>query len=362
VTLRRRLMLAGAAVVAVTVLVAAGLAYAVARHELRSQVDDVLREQARVVNRAVEHARHHDYGGMGNGGDQGNADDMALQGKGEGLEQAARWLPSPGRLRNVAAYVQLIDGKGNIKRAPSVAIPVTAEARAIAAGKRGEHWTDIHSGGEHLRVLSVPVGEGNAAQVADVDGQGVGGGAEVVAPDALEDRPALEHLARVAQEQLEQEELGLGQVDRPVAAADVARHGVEHEVGEAELLVGRLDPSQQRAQPRLQLAQRERLDQVVVGARVEAGDAVVDGVARGQHQDRGAIAAAAHAPADLEAVDAGHRHVEHDGVDGARCELIERLLAVARGPGVVCAPERAFERGADGRLVIDDEHLHGGHV
>jgi len=166
VTLRRRLMLAGAAVVAVTVLVAAGLAYAVARHELRSQVDDVLREQARVVNRAVEHARHHDYGGMGNGGDQGNADDMALQGKGEGLEQAARWLPSPGRLRNVAAYVQLIDGKGNIKRAPSVAIPVTAEARAIAAGKRGEHWTDIHSGGEHLRVLSVPVGEGNAAQVA----------------------------------------------------------------------------------------------------------------------------------------------------------------------------------------------------
>jgi two-component system, OmpR family, sensor histidine kinase MprB len=165
VTLRRRLMLAGSAVVAVTVLVAAGVAYAVARHELRSQVDDVLREQARVVHRAVEHARHHDYGSMGGGG-QSNADDMALQGKGEGLEEAARKLPSPGRLRNVAAYVQLIDSKGQVTRAPSVAIPVSAEARAVAAGKRQEHWTDTHSGGEHLRVLSIPVGEGGGAQVA----------------------------------------------------------------------------------------------------------------------------------------------------------------------------------------------------
>ena len=38
--------------------------------------------------------------------------------------------------------------------------------------------------------------------------------AEVVAPDAVEDLRARQHLARVAQEQLEQQELGAGQLDR----------------------------------------------------------------------------------------------------------------------------------------------------
>ena len=37
-----------------------------------------------------------------------------------------------------------------------------------------------------------------------------------------------------------------------------------------------LGAAQQRAHAREQLAQRERLDEVVVGAGVEAGDAVVD--------------------------------------------------------------------------------------
>ena len=42
------------------------------------------------------------------------------------------------------------------------------------------------------------------------------------------------------------------------------------------LLVLLARAAQQRAHAREQLAQRERLDEVVVGAGVEAGDAVVD--------------------------------------------------------------------------------------
>ena len=42
----------------------------------------------------------------------------------------------------------------------------------------------------------------------------------------------------------------------------------------------------QRAQPGEQLAEVERLDQVIVGAAVEPFDARLDRVARGQHQDR----------------------------------------------------------------------------
>ena len=62
------------------------------------------------------------------------------------------------------------------------------------------------------------------------------------------------------------------------------------EVGEAQHLVGGgVDAAQQRAHAREQLLEREGLDDVVVRAGVEAGDAVADGVARGQHQHRAAL-------------------------------------------------------------------------
>jgi len=71
----------------------------------------------------------------------------------------------------------------------------------------------------------------------------------------------------VLEEQLEQVELGARQLDRALSAADLARGGVELEVGEAQdAAPRRLGAAQQRAQPRLQLAQREGLDEVVVGA------------------------------------------------------------------------------------------------
>ena len=54
-TLRRRLMLAGASVVAATVLLAGLAAWLAVRVELRDQVDHSLREQAAVVARSAEH-------------------------------------------------------------------------------------------------------------------------------------------------------------------------------------------------------------------------------------------------------------------------------------------------------------------
>ncbi len=44
--------------------------------------------------------------------------------------------------------------------------------------------------------------------------------------------------------------------------------------------------AQLRAHPRRELGERERLDQVVDGARVEAGDAILDLTARGEHEHR----------------------------------------------------------------------------
>ena len=60
------------------------------------------------------------------------------------------------------------------------------------------------------------------------------------------------------------------------AAPDLARRGIEREVGEPQdaVRVAVDGASQQRPDAGEELLERERLDEVVVGARVEARDAV----------------------------------------------------------------------------------------
>ena len=65
-----------------------------------------------------------------------------------------------------------------------------------------------------------------------------------------------------------------------------------------------------------QLARVEGLGQVVVGADLEADDAVDVLALGGEHDDRRAVVGGAQAPADRQAVLAGQHQVEHDQVDG----------------------------------------------
>ena len=106
-----------------------------------------------------------------------------------------------------------------------------------------------------------------------------------------------------------------------------------------------------------QLVERERLHEIVVGAGVETGDAVGDLVAGGQHQHRRVIAPVAQDPADRQPVGPGHEHVEHDGVGRELVDPQQRVVAVDRGVHVVALePQRALDRLADVRVVLDDEH------
>ena len=61
-------------------------------------------------------------------------------------------------------------------------------------------------------------------------------------------------------------------------------------------------PPKQRADSRDQLLVRERLDEIVVGAGLETGDAVAHRVPRGQHQHRQLVAVGAEPLADLDPV------------------------------------------------------------
>ncbi|MNI64426.1 hypothetical protein D3C73_1198680 [compost metagenome] len=76
---------------------------------------------------------------------------------------------------------------------------------------------------------------------------------------------------------------------------------------------------QQRAGPRGQFSQRKGLDQVVVRARIETRQAIVQGVARGHHDDRRvARGLGTQAAAQFVAVQARQHQVQHDQVKAAR--------------------------------------------
>jgi hypothetical protein len=111
------------------------------------------------------------------------------------------------------------------------------------------------------------------------------------------------------------------------------------------------------AHARDQLARREGLDDVVVGADLQAHDAVHFFRARGQHHD-GDLRHRADFAADGEAVFARHHHVEQHKVEAAGCGVAHR----AGGTG----QHRHFETGfgqelfgqaADLGIVVDQQNM-----
>jgi hypothetical protein len=113
---------------------------------------------------------------------------------------------------------------------------------------------------------------------------------------------------------------------------------------------------EQRAQAREQLLALEGLDEVVVGPGVEALDARLERVARGEHEDRHVIGRP-QPPRDLDAVELRQPEVEDDevGVEGRR--LVQRGLAVAGDAHLVTLQAQgALEHLGDLLVVLDDEH------
>lgn len=166
-------------------------------------------------------------------------------------------------------------------------------------------------------------------------------------------------------EHLQQGELRAGQLHRASGPADLPGGQVHGQVGEGEgvvVLGGGLHgrrvgaAAQQRADAGEQLVQLERLHQVVVRPRVQAGHPVADRVAGRQHQDGGQVTRAADAAGGGQAVHAGHLDVQDDQVGPVRRRLLQRVGAVDRDLGVVpLEGEAALEGFADRRLVVDDQ-------
>src|SRR5215470_8142069 len=120
-----------------------------------------------------------------------------------------------------------------------------------------------------------------------------------------------------------------------------------------------VEASQDGADPRQQFLELERLDQVVVGAQVQALYAIVELVLCRQHDDS-EVGPAAQAPADLIAVGSRHHEIQDHDVGLKVRGQGQRFAAVLRLQHLVTLIAKASgQELADEELVIYDEHFHG---
>jgi hypothetical protein len=208
------------------------------------------------------------------------------------------------------------------------------------------------------------------AQVAHVDVDGARLAVVGAAAELLEQLPPREDAAGRAGEHAQELELDEGQLHLVPAHLHRAPRHVDAQLAHLDDLVvqplarpRRRRAPQQRAHATAELADRERLRDVVVRAQLEPEHLVELVVAGGEHDDRHR-ALGAEPLADLEPVELRQHQVEHDEVDVLLREPRQRLLAVARvHDAEALALEREGEQLLHRVLVVDEQDGGGvGHV
>jgi two-component system sensor histidine kinase MprB len=171
VSLRRRLALLSAAAVALAVLLASGLVYALVRDRLRGDVDDDLRHQAeRAAGRIAAGPQFGQVGVPGGAPPNGSlpapppAQESARAQSGERIELALP-PPDPG---GAAPLAQLVRSNGDVITAPEsqIRIPVSSADRELAIQGGEPRLEDLQAGDTSLRVLTQPLADGSALMLA----------------------------------------------------------------------------------------------------------------------------------------------------------------------------------------------------
>ena len=163
----------------------------------------------------------------------------------------------------------------------------------------------------------------------------------------------------------EREQLGLAlrELGDDIEVARLPRVGVErHAARRRQVGLGGGTAHQLRAQPRHQLVERERLDDVVVAAGGETVDAVRHLVLGAEKQDRPVKPFLAQGAAQLVSGAVGQHHVEQDRVRRVIGGMQERVRRrVHPGDGETRSAEAAVEQRADVGIVFYDEDVDLGH-
>jgi two-component system, OmpR family, sensor histidine kinase MprB len=144
VSFRRRVILLIAVAVSVAIAVASVLVYLLVRAELYERVDS---ELLRDANATFEEPVVDDQPGQ--------------------KPKQILILPK-GALGGPSLYAQLVQANGEVVRPadPAIRLPVSPEARAVAAGEHDAFFADDRPDGTHVRVYTAAVESGGAIQVA----------------------------------------------------------------------------------------------------------------------------------------------------------------------------------------------------
>lgn len=158
-SLRTRIAGVAGIAVAVAVILGAALSYVAIRGELRGEVDSSLGQRAQAFAPFEPgSARQHDSGGFG-------PPPFGRDRPPPGYRDFDRGAP---RFGGPPGYLQVVSPDGSVfrPRGEQDDLPVTDQARAVAAAGRGRRFDDMHVDGTHLRVLTVGLGQFGAAQIA----------------------------------------------------------------------------------------------------------------------------------------------------------------------------------------------------
>ncbi|MNV61670.1 hypothetical protein D3C71_1541880 [compost metagenome] len=116
---------------------------------------------------------------------------------------------------------------------------------------------------------------------------------------------------------------------------------------------------QEHAAARFELAEIERLAEVIVRADVQCLHAVFDPVTCGQHQHRGAVTALAHAGQHAQPIQFGQADIEHDQIERLVAQHARRGQSVALPiHGMPTAAHAADDRVGQVRVVFHQQDAH----
>ncbi|MET8468754.1 HAMP domain-containing sensor histidine kinase [Streptomyces sp. NPDC006422] len=133
--LRTRLTLAAAAAVAAVAVGLCAGSFVVIRHQLLHQLDLHLTQSARLATQQFGH----EPSGV--------------------VQDQCRYLAAP-------ACAQLVPARAAADPSKPYLLPVTATTREVAAGDHGPYYSDLRLSGHRARMLTTPLDDGRALQVA----------------------------------------------------------------------------------------------------------------------------------------------------------------------------------------------------
>src|SRR5262249_52437540 len=126
-------------------------------------------------------------------------------------------------------------------------------------------------------------------------------------------RSLWDNLGFAAHQQFQSAELPRSKANRGIVDGHLTRRDVEMQVANSEHRAKRpARPSQEGPQPSRQLLHSKRLENVVIGASVQARDPILNAIAGGQDEDGCAGVASAHFPQHLDAIAIWQTEVEDD--------------------------------------------------